>query len=45
MEATYMGKPVSSMSKEELIEALKNVSYLYKSTLEQHSKDLDLLVH
>ena len=40
METIYRGKLISEMSKEELIEALKQMGSLYTQELEQHYKNL-----
>jgi hypothetical protein len=37
-KGTYKGKPVEEMTKEELIEALENMSNLYQQTLLERLK-------
>lgn len=37
-KGTYRGKPVEEMTKEELIEALENMSNLYQQTLLERLK-------
>lgn len=40
-----MGRPVEEMSKEELIKALEQMSYLYKQSLDDNYKTLNELPH
>lgn len=39
----YRGKDVETLTKEELIEALKRITYLYNNTIENHQRDLNVL--
>jgi len=41
--ATYRGKKLSEMTRDELEEALVLMGNLYNQTLEQHSQDIDNL--
>lgn len=42
-ELTYMGRPVTEMSKDELIEALKKAVNLYNEQLEINIEDATIL--
>lgn len=42
-QATYRGVDLNDMSKEELIEALTEMSNLYQGQLKEHSRQLDFL--
>ena len=42
MKGTYRGKPIEEMSREELIDALEQMSGLYMAALKQHNEDLEL---
>jgi hypothetical protein len=44
MVATFKGKPINEMTREELIEALNTMARLYNRNLEQHIKELDNIV-
>lgn len=39
----YCGKPIESMTREELIDALKTMSRLYKDQLQSHIRSWDTL--
>jgi len=41
--AYYRGRPVTELSKDELIEALKEAWHIIKDMHEQHNHDLDII--
>jgi hypothetical protein len=41
--ATYMGKLLEDMTKEELIEAVKNLGHLYSERLKESLRQIDVL--